>query len=397
MNFTWNERNQLVEAYGIPAGTSTIVDETFQYDAVGRRKSRTVRIGTGAPETTTYLYDGLNVVKEVRGADTINYLTGLALDEIFTRIQPAATRYFSSDALGSTIALTNPNGAVKTQFKYEPFGRTTVSGDTTTNRYRWTGREDEEMDLYYLRGRYYSQELHRFISRDPIGFAGGDANLYSYAGNSPTNITDAMGLYGLPTSVGPGGWDSVGGVPYGHGGIGAPGGQAQAGGVPIEATVILATGWNEFAIYGPFAFGFTAQSPVGGVGAVGGLQGFAGAVGKVWNSPNTGIGLIAGGVGLVGGAKYSGIGNNAIQFTSHPLIPTGSALTLGNAILYGTGGEANAGHEQAHTYQGEILGPGYLFAHAVGMSFSILSGRGTHYGNFMETGPLMSTPQPWGW
>ena len=36
---------------------------------------------------------------------------------------------------------------------------------------------DEEMDLYYLRGRYYSQELHRFISRDSIGFAAGGARL----------------------------------------------------------------------------------------------------------------------------------------------------------------------------------------------------------------------------
>jgi RHS repeat-associated protein len=76
-----------------------------------------------------------------------------------------------------------------------------VSGEATTNRYRWTGREDEEMDLYYLRGRYYSQELHRFISRDPIGFAGGDANLYSYVGNSPTNLTDPLGLESTPQNI----------------------------------------------------------------------------------------------------------------------------------------------------------------------------------------------------
>jgi RHS repeat-associated protein len=321
---------------------------------------------------------------------------GLGCDEIFTRIHPSATRYFLADALGSTIALTNPSGTVKSQFKYEPFGRTTVSGDTTTNRYRWTGREDEEMDLYYLRGRYYSQELHRFISRDPVGFAGGDPNLYSYAGNSPTNFADVMGLYGLPTSVGPGGWGDPGGVPYGHGGIGAPGGQAQAGGVPLEVSVIVVTGWNEVSgPFGPFSFGFTAESPVGGVGAVGGLQGFAGAAGKVWNSPNTGIGLIGGGVGLIGGAKYSGIGNNAIQFTSHPMIPTGLALTLGNAILYGSGGEANAGHEQAHTFQGEVLGPGYLPANIIGGLISVGRSGNWHSGNFMEAGPMSNPPRPW--
>jgi len=34
------------------------------------------------------------------------------------------------------------------------------------------------------------------FSQDPIGFAGGDANLYRYVGNSPTNATDPSGLEG---------------------------------------------------------------------------------------------------------------------------------------------------------------------------------------------------------
>ena len=34
----------------------------------------------------------------------------------------------------------------------------------------------------------------RFISKDPIGFAGGDANLYGYVQNNPINAIDAFGL-----------------------------------------------------------------------------------------------------------------------------------------------------------------------------------------------------------
>lgn len=34
----------------------------------------------------------------------------------------------------------------------------------------------------------------RFISRDPIGFAGGDVNLYGYVQNNPTNLKDPSGL-----------------------------------------------------------------------------------------------------------------------------------------------------------------------------------------------------------
>jgi uncharacterized protein RhaS with RHS repeats len=37
--------------------------------------------------------------------------------------------------------------------------------------------------------------LQRFISEDPVGFSGGDANLYGYVGNNPTNYTDPSGLH----------------------------------------------------------------------------------------------------------------------------------------------------------------------------------------------------------
>ena len=35
--------------------------------------------------------------------------------------------------------------------------------------------------------------LQRFISEDPIGFAAGDLNIYSYVSNSPVNYTDPSG------------------------------------------------------------------------------------------------------------------------------------------------------------------------------------------------------------
>jgi uncharacterized protein RhaS with RHS repeats len=49
--------------------------------------------------------------------------------------------------------------------------------------------------LYYYRARYYSPRLQRFISEDPIGFLGGDANVYAYVGEDPVSRRDPSGLH----------------------------------------------------------------------------------------------------------------------------------------------------------------------------------------------------------
>ena len=69
---------------------------------------------------------------------------------------------------------------------------TTVTGTDNGNPYRYTGREDDGTGLYFYRERYYSPVLQRFLSEDPIGFAGG-INLYAYVNNQPTLLTDPTG------------------------------------------------------------------------------------------------------------------------------------------------------------------------------------------------------------
>ena len=55
-------------------------------------------------------------------------------------------------------------------------------------------RYDAETDNYYVRNRYYSPTLGRWLSRDPIGYEGG-INLYGYVDSSPVGNVDAGGTW----------------------------------------------------------------------------------------------------------------------------------------------------------------------------------------------------------
>lgn len=56
---------------------------------------------------------------------------------------------------------------------------------------------DNFTGLHYYRARFYDGNLGRFISEDPIGFAGGDVNLFGYVKNNAVNKIDPFGLIDL--------------------------------------------------------------------------------------------------------------------------------------------------------------------------------------------------------
>ena len=187
-SYTWDARNQL-------SGVSGGVAATFQYDALGRRTQNAA--GTG------FLYDGLNPLQELSGSNvTANLLTGLGIDEVFSRTDSGGTSSLLTDALGNTVALTDSTGAVQRQYTYEPFGNTTATGPASSSAYQYTGRENDGTGLYYYRARYYSPKLQRFISEDPAWLSSDDFNPYEYVYNNPTNLTDPSGEIPLIIGVG---------------------------------------------------------------------------------------------------------------------------------------------------------------------------------------------------
>ena len=160
------------------------------YDGLGRRRSKTIG-GT----TIQFLYDRLNPVQELSGGTpSANLLTGLGIDEFLTRTDATGVRNYLTDALGSSVGLTDGSGTVQTEYTYEPFGNVSTSGASTSNTFAFTGREADGTGLYFYRARYYSPWLQRFVSQDPTGLASGDINFFAYVWNAPTNFTDPNGL-----------------------------------------------------------------------------------------------------------------------------------------------------------------------------------------------------------
>ncbi|MBI5674452.1 MAG: hypothetical protein HZC48_01325 [Nitrospirae bacterium] len=184
-NYTWNARNQLTAISG-PSLTAS-----FKYDALGRRIEKTIN-GT----TTKFLYDGVDIMQEIQGTAKTSYIRMLNIDEPLTRIKADGTvRHYVKDALGSVIALTDDSGVVKTTYAYDPFGNTTVSGETSDNPIQYTGRENDNTGLYYYRSRYYSPELQRFVSEDRLECERKHGNnLYLYVRSNPINLVDPLGL-----------------------------------------------------------------------------------------------------------------------------------------------------------------------------------------------------------
>jgi RHS repeat-associated protein len=161
----------------------------YVVNPLGRRVSKTLM-----SSTTNFLYDGANAVQEFGTLPTANLLTG-GVDERFTRTTATETDNYLTDALGSTVELTNASGAVEEQYSYGPYGSFSASGATTSNSYAYTGRESDGLGIDYYRARYYSPTTGRFLSEDPLGFAGSGTNLYAYVDDSPTNAIDPSGEF----------------------------------------------------------------------------------------------------------------------------------------------------------------------------------------------------------
>jgi len=165
---------------------------------LGRRVTENMSSRIHSDDNFNYTYDGQDVLREDRLGSITKYQNGPGIDNKISQNNWAGTQYFIQDHLGSTTGLADSSGDLTVRISYDSFGN--VPGgiyDQDALRYLFTGREYLSLfGLQYSRARWYDPNLGRFISEDPIGFAGGDINLYGYVWSNPLNFTDPTGLDG---------------------------------------------------------------------------------------------------------------------------------------------------------------------------------------------------------
>jgi RHS repeat-associated protein len=148
--------------------------------------------------TSSYVYDGEDIVREVKGGTTLRYVHGPGMDEPLAREDGSgALTYMHTDGLGSIVKHTSQAGVVVHEYRYDPWGEIEVGASEPG--FAFSGREwDPEVGLFYYRARYYDPKAGRFLSED---VARADLNLYAYA-NMLAAVRKCGNLTGLSTWVG---------------------------------------------------------------------------------------------------------------------------------------------------------------------------------------------------
>ncbi|MCB9610148.1 MAG: hypothetical protein H6716_26410 [Polyangiaceae bacterium] len=210
----------------LPPGLAE-VDLRYTYDGGDSRVVKTANDGNGEERHTVYIFGSL----ELRGARWLDATLSEPADYELTELTEvpflfgAGRVVFEPDSkdvptiggarlhvfldigdnLGSSsVVLDKATGELVEHSTYLAYGSADADYRPTRWKgfredYKFTGKEEDvEVGLVYFGARYYSPQLSRWVSPDPLEVhsGGADPNLYAYVSGSPLKNIDPLGLQG---------------------------------------------------------------------------------------------------------------------------------------------------------------------------------------------------------
>jgi len=112
-------------------------------------------------------------------------------------IKNSNTYQLITDHLGSVRLVVDINsGNIIQQLDYDEFGNVLSDPNPDFQPFAYAGGlYDSQTKLVRFCARDYDASVGRWTCKDPIGFCGGDENLYQYVNNDPQNMKDMFGLF----------------------------------------------------------------------------------------------------------------------------------------------------------------------------------------------------------
>ncbi|OGV73787.1 MAG: hypothetical protein A3K19_11970 [Lentisphaerae bacterium RIFOXYB12_FULL_65_16] len=185
------------------------IQATYAYNQSGirTRANSTTTVQGQAPYATTrvFLNDAMNLtgysqVLEEFGTSglTTSYVYG---DDEISQTTATGTRWFSHDGHGNVRGLTDGSGLVTDRYNFDAYGMTLGGDPNVTNPAAtdllYSGEQfDTDLQMQYLRARYYDQSTGTFASLDPAAGNESDPQTlhkHLYAGADPVNCVDPNG------------------------------------------------------------------------------------------------------------------------------------------------------------------------------------------------------------
>jgi len=192
VTYSYDSRNRLI---GVEKGSDIL---SYLYNNNGIRVRKTLN-GT----VTNYLVDSNRSYAQVLeerdsvGAENAYYVYG---NDLISQVKFGTQSFFHYDGHGSTRSLTSEMEDVWGSYDYDAYGNLTSQSGTSTD-YLYSGEQyDSDLDQYYLRARYYNQNVGRFSSMDSWGGSLSNPitlNKYLYGNGNPVMNYDPSGHFSV--------------------------------------------------------------------------------------------------------------------------------------------------------------------------------------------------------